>query len=336
MEAYLAFLRGRTLLGRFTVAESEAAVPYFERAISLDANFASAYASLYDARMQAADQRQEDLTPVRRRYRHLIDRALELDPNLGTAYFARAMWGEAPHDSSATRDNPLIAAIERDFRQGAKLDPSNGRGLAAYAQFLYSWLARPEEGRSVLKHALWVDPMSPSVRFTDALFTIDESGVKPSMQKTLQVLELDPNFVPALLRYGAFRWLFDGQPAEAIQFIEHAIALDPNNSRLRKHAVAVYLDLGDVTAARDVTAGTPQDARTAGLFFMHDGDWRRAGVAAFDETAWTSDDDYCQNWLAGEAIRDYAMKTGELSRAIAFIKLKYYLGDAPAAPSDTM
>ena len=29
LEAYLAFLQGRTLLGRFTVAESEAAVPYF-------------------------------------------------------------------------------------------------------------------------------------------------------------------------------------------------------------------------------------------------------------------------------------------------------------------
>ena len=57
LEAYLAFLRGRTLLGRFTVAESEAAVPYFERAIALDPNFAAAYASLYDARMQAVDQR---------------------------------------------------------------------------------------------------------------------------------------------------------------------------------------------------------------------------------------------------------------------------------------
>ena len=61
LEAYLAFLRGRTLLGRFTVAESEAAVPYFEKAIALDPNFAPAYASLYDARMQAADQRRENL-----------------------------------------------------------------------------------------------------------------------------------------------------------------------------------------------------------------------------------------------------------------------------------
>jgi TolB-like protein/Tfp pilus assembly protein PilF len=334
LEAYLAFLRGRTLLGRFTVAESEAAVPYFERAIALDPGFASAYASLYDARMQAVDQRQEDMPLARRRYRHLIDSALELDSKLGAAYFARAMWGEDPHDASATVENPLIVALERDFRQGAALDPSNGRGLRAYAEFLYWIVERPEEGRSVLKRALWVDPISPSARYTDAVFTLFESGIKASEQKNLQVLELDPNFVPALQRYGVFRWLFDGKLVEAIQFMEHAIAVDPNNPRLRQPAAAVYLDLGDVTAARDVAAGTLQNARMAGLLSMHEGDWRRAGLAAYDEAAWTREDDVCQNWLAGEAIRDYAMKTGELSRAIAFIKLKYYLGDAPAAHVD--
>jgi TolB-like protein/DNA-binding winged helix-turn-helix (wHTH) protein len=329
LEAYLAFLRGRTLLGRFTVAESEAAVPYFERAIALDPNFASSYASLYDARMQAADQRREDLTLPRQRYHHLIDRALELDPNLGAAYFARAMWGDVPHDASATPDNPMIVARERDFRQGAALDPSNGRGLRAYAEFLY-WNLGHENGRSVLKRALWVDPLSPSARYTDAMFTLEESGVNASEQKTLEVLELDPNFVPALQRYGVFRWLFDGKLAEAIQILEHAIALDPNNSWLRQHAVAVYLDLGEVTAAREVAAGASQNVRTTELLLMHEGDWRRAGLAVYDEAGWTDDSDYCQNWLAGEAIRDYALKTGELSRAIAFIKLKYF-GGAPAA-----
>ena len=62
------------------------------------------------------------------------------------------------------------------------------------------------------------------------MFSLDDSGAKASEQKTLQVLELDPNFVPALQRYGTFRWLIDGKLAEAIQIIEHAIALDPNNS----------------------------------------------------------------------------------------------------------
>src|SRR5207302_8482089 len=153
LEAYLAFLRRRTLLGRFTVAESEAAVPYFERAIALDPNFASPYASLYDARMQAADRRQEDMTLARWHYRYLIDRALQLDPKLGAAHFARPLWVAQPHDASAPPTTPLMVARERDFRQGAALDPSNGRGLEAYAEFLRWELGRPEEGNSALKRS---------------------------------------------------------------------------------------------------------------------------------------------------------------------------------------
>jgi TolB-like protein/DNA-binding winged helix-turn-helix (wHTH) protein/Tfp pilus assembly protein PilF len=333
LEAYLAFLRGRTLLGRFTVADSEAGAPYFERAIALDPTFAPAYASLYDARMQAADQRREDLKPVRQRYRPLIDRALELDPKLGAAYFARAMWGDYPRDASATSDNPLIVARERDFRRGAVLDPSNGRGLEAYAEFLYNDLQRPEEGKSVLRRALWVDPMSPSAHYADAGFSIADSGAKTWEQKTLQVLELDPNFVPALLWYGWIRWQIEGKLTEAIQITEHAIALDPDNSKLRHLAMAVYLDLGDAKAARAVVAGMPQSARAVGLLAMHEGDWRRAGLSAYDEEGWTRDDDVCELWQS-QALRDYALKTGELSRAIAFIKLKFYLGDAPAEHLD--
>jgi len=332
LEAYLAFLRGRTLLGRFTVADSEAAAPYFERAIALDPTFAPAYASLYDARMQAADQRREDLRLARQRYRPLIDRALELDPKLGAAYFARAMWGDYPHDASLTSDNPLIVARERDFRQGTALDPSNGRGLEAYAEFLYNDLQRPEEGKSVLRRALWVDPMSPSAHYADAGFSLS-GGAKTWEQKTLQVLELDPNFVPALQWYGWIRWQIEGKLTEAIQIIEHAIALDPENSPLRHLAMAVYLDLGDVKAARAVVAGMPQSARAVDLLAMHDGDWRRAGLAAYDEEGWTREDDVCELWQ-GEALRDYALRTGELSRAIAFIKLKFYLGDAPAEHLD--
>jgi tetratricopeptide (TPR) repeat protein len=321
------------LLGRLTVVESEAAVPYFEKAIALDPEFASAYASLYDARMQAADQRREDMRIARKRYQHFIDRAIELDPALGAAYFARAMWADEPHDAGATADNPLVVALEKDYRQGAALDPSNGRGLEAYAGFLRSTLERKHEGENILKRALWVDPMSPSAHFTDAVFSLDDSGVKVSEQKTLQVLELDPNFVPALQRYGKLRWMIDGRLAEAIQIIEHGIALDPHNSLLLHSAMAVYLDLGDMHAARAVVAGTTQSARALGLLSMYDGDWRRAGLSAYDEEGWTRDTDECELWQSG-ALRDHAMKTRELDRAIAFISSKYYFADDPAAHLD--
>ena len=139
--------------------------------------------------------------------------------------------------------------------------PATGADSGLTPSFFIGHWNKPEEGRSVLKRALWVDPMSPSARFTDAEFSLLESGAKVSEQKTLQVLELDPNFVPALHRYGQYRWLIDGKLAEAIQIIEHAIALDPKNSLLLHRAMAVYLDLGDVKAARAVVAGLPPRAQ---------------------------------------------------------------------------
>jgi hypothetical protein len=121
--------------------------------------------------------------------------------------------------------------------------------------------------------------------------------------------------------------------AEAIQIIEHAIALDPKNSLSLHVAMTVYLDLGDAKAARAVVAGMPPSTRAVGLLAMHDGDWRRAGLSAYDEEGWTREDDHCEFWQS-EALRDYALKTGELNRAIAFIKSKYYFADDPAAHLD--
>jgi TolB-like protein/DNA-binding winged helix-turn-helix (wHTH) protein len=321
VEAYLAFLRGRTLLGRFNVSESEAAVPYFQKAIELDPQFAPAYASLYDARMQAADGRGEDLGPLRQHYRALIERSLAIDPQCGAAYFARAMW---------SNDDPHLR--DADFRRGAALDPSNGRGLTAYADFL-KWRypdADPGDSARVLQRALQIDPMAPLAQFKAAVWSSEDATSKTQVveQKVLEVLEKDPNFVPALSRYGKYRWLFDGQIAEGIQFEEHAIAQDPTDPWIRHIAMAMYLDIGDEAAAREVAAGTPKSAQTARLMLaLHAGDWRAAGLAGFDKTVWEYNE--AVDWAAPDALRDYAMKAHELDRVILFMQDKYNLrGDA--------
>ena len=317
VEAYLSFLRGRTLLGRFTVPESEAAMPYFEKAIELDPQFASAYASLYDARMQAADGRGEDLAPLRERYRALIDRSLAIDPRCGAAYFARAMW---------SNDDP--SQRNADFRRGADLDPSNGRGLTAYADFLQNEYPEAGKGDSarILQRALQIDPLAPLPQFKAAVWSTEEGTAKTQVveQKVLEVLEKDPNFVPALFRYGRYRWLFDGRIAEGIQYEEHAIAEDPKNPWIRHTAMAMYLDIGDEPAARDVAAGTPKSAQTAQLMLaLYAGNWRAAGLAGFDKTVWEHNGS--EDWGAPEALRDYAVKAGEGPRTIRFMREKYGL-----------
>ena len=311
--AYLAYLQGRALLGRMSVAGSEAAVPQFERAIAVDPQFAAGYASLYDAHLQAAAQRKENLDPVRLQYRSLIDRALAINPESGAAYFVRARW--ATDEGDAARD--------ADFRHGLALDPSNGRGLTAYAEFLI-YAGRRDEGLSLLKRALWIDPMSPQAHFLSAVNNSLGGGTALIEQQMGEVLELDPNFVPALQRYGKLRWLFEGESAQAVQILESAIAIDPANARVRNTAMAVYLDLGDPVAARDVAAGTATSAAAAQLLLsLYKGDWRGAGAVAASSAGWTFGE--FENWETGEALRDYALKTGELDRAIALLESGYGL-----------
>jgi TolB-like protein/DNA-binding winged helix-turn-helix (wHTH) protein/Tfp pilus assembly protein PilF len=322
VEAYLAFLKGRTLLGRFTVPESEAAVPYFEKAIRLDPQFAPGYASLYDAHMQAADGRSQNLDVARERYRPLIEQALAIDPQSGSAYFARAMWGSVD-----------VNIREEDFRRGVALDPSNGRGLTAYADFLKNDMPTEkwEECQRVLHRALQIDPMSPSAHFMAAVWATEAGISKTEVveRKVLDVLELDPNFVPALDRYGKYRWLFDGKFAEAIALEEHAIALDPDDPWIRQKAMAIYLDLGDEVAAGDVAAGTPGGTERSKLLrAMYRGDWRAAGLAALGEAAWNAQNVF-DDWQAGEALRDYAMRTGEWARCIGVLEAKYNLSKNP-------
>ncbi len=324
VEAYLAFLKGRTLLGRFTVPESEAAVPYFDKAIRLDPQFAAAYASLYDAHMQAAEGRSQDLAPLRERYRPLIEQALAIDPQSGSAYFARAMWGSSD-----------VNIRDADFRRGAALDPSNGRGLTAYADFLKNdtptekW----EECQRMLHRALQIDPMSPWAHFKAAVWATEAGVSKTEVaeRNVLDVLELDPNFVPALERYGKYRWLFDGKFAEAVALEEHAIALNPDDPWIRQKAMAIYLDLGDDVAARDVAAGIPGGTDRASLLLaMYRGDWRAAGLAAIGESPWNAHNVF-DGWQAGEALRDYAIRTGEWARSIEVLEAKFDLSKNPQA-----
>ncbi len=319
--ANLSYLSGLSLLRRYTVAESEAAVPLLEKAIALDSRFVAAYAALYDAHMQAAERRHEDMAKARSRWQPLIAKALALDAKSGAAHFARAMWG------SGTR-----AEREADFRFGLAYDPSNGRGITAYAEFLADDQERPfAEVDGMLQRALWIDPLSPRARFKRVMFS--DLTAADAEKQMLEVLALDPNFHPALQRYGKYRWMFHGQLAESAAIMERAIAVDPDNPWSRHTALAIYLDLDDVEAAQDVTATTALNRQTAQLMLaLRRGDWRRAGIEAYAEPTWTYGT--IESWGAGEAVRDYALRSGAIDRAVKFLEQKYHLHPGPQMALD--
>ena len=342
VEAYLAYLRGRALIGRFTVNEAESAAREFAKAIELDPTFAAAHAALYDAHMQAAGLRHDDLEIARNQYRPLLHRALLLDPQSGAAWYARAMWEVFD-----------IAQRDAAFRKAVTLDPANTRGLIAFSEYLditdagadagrvpgsgfdpSSQQARTTGGSSdkgnrgaeadrLLDMAMRIDPLSPRAHFRKTLRDFRRSG-SDLEAPMLAILETDPEFYPALYLVALYRSLHHGHASESIALIERTIRNDPLNPAGPNSAVAYYLDVGDLEAARQVAALTPVSALTAKpLLAQFVGDWRTAGEAAM--TRWGFEFGFNDSWGSMQALRDYALRTRDFDRPVGLLRERYHL-----------
>jgi len=325
LDAYLAYLRGRALIGRFSVHDALAAADQFEHAIARDQRFAEAYAALYDARMQLADLQREDLDDARQRYRSLLDRAFALGPDSGTALYARAMWAET---ETASREATFRAALEREA--------GNTRGLLAFAEFLYASsgqylnrasytgtaAARIAEADGLVERAIAIDPLSPRAHFRRVVRALNSEGVAVRNALQDQLLRMDPQFYPTLERVAVYRWLMHDRPAEAIAYIERAIAADPANPWGYHAAASFYLDLDDPAAATDVAGRTPVSGVTAAVVLaLFAGETTAAGAAAMHEQSFAFG--MYESWLNDAALRDAALQSGQFDEAERFLRRRY-------------
>ena len=327
-DAYLAYLKGKALLGRFTVAQTDAAAQQFERAVNLDPDFAAALVALFDARMQAADLRREDLDQTRSRYQPLLDKALRIAPNSGEALFAKAMWVSLPQVQKAAL-----------FRRATELDPSNSGGLIAYAQFLGGSLhggayegigdgnvtrdgADGEERKRLLARVVSIDPLNSRAQFVAIMQKLGELTPEQLEREQARLLEEAPENYPLVNRYATRRWMFHGQSAEAIELMERIIATDPQNPRGPHDAVAFYLDANDPAAAMALAATTPASREsTRALLAQYRGDPIAAGQAALGRRGFLFN--LFQNWLWVESVRDQSLQTKEYALGAEAIATRY-------------
>lgn len=313
-DAYLAFLKGKALLGRMRVADTEAAAAQFERAIDLDPSFAPAMIALFDARMQAAALRSDDLAPVRERYGSLLDRARAIDSQSGPLLFAEAMWADLPREERLLR-----------FRQAAERDPSNSRGLVAWAQFL-EWGGQDgpptREAKQIMDRVMSIDPLSADAQFWAVQRDVANRSPEDIEAAQQRALTLDPENILLANRYAMRRWRLGGQTAEAIGLIERIISSDPEYARNAHMALAMYLDVGDLNAAREVARSTPATQESSrAIFALYGGDWYSAGEAALGPRGFLFN--HFENWMWAEAVRDFAVKGRQLDRGAEAIATRY-------------
>ena len=316
LDAYLAYIEGRSLLSTFKIADAEAGIDRLRRATSIDPNFAAAYAEEAHALrflqwLLCTGERPTD-PEVERQAAALNDKALSLDPQLGEAWVERA-YGRAQQQSS---NEAYDAAIDADFRKGLALAPNYAQGYELYGEWLDAH-GRTDDALPMVERARQLDPLTPRSHYFKGLILRNRGELDQAVALFLEALRVNPTYHPALTHLGGIE-SFRGNFAEGAKFIERAIAADPKTEWIRGHALWLYLDLGDVEAARDVVAGGPprvpyllcvslylgeEQRAAAQLYALPRGDLKAVVLSTLDD---------CPTAV----IHDDALKRGDYGRAL--------------------
>ena len=192
--AYEAYLRGRYAWSRRDEKDLRAAVEYFQQAIALDSNFASAYAGLADCyTLLALWARRNQVFPDARLS---AQRALDLDEELADA-----------HTSLAAVKIYLDwdwAGAEREFKRALELNPNSPQAHHWYGNMLLGPLARHSEAIQEIQRALELDPLSLILTADLGCAYYLARRYDVAFEQYRKVLAIDPGFVPLhyyLLQY---------------------------------------------------------------------------------------------------------------------------------------
>lgn len=152
-EAYSLYLQGRYAWNKRTLADLEAAISFFNRAIAKDPQYALAYSGLadvYSVLPNFGGNPSEDFPKSNAAARN----ALELDPTLARP---RAVLGS--NDFEYDWD---FAGGEAEFKKAIELDPNDATAHQWYGEKLSS-LGRHQEALSEINRAHELDPGSPVI-----------------------------------------------------------------------------------------------------------------------------------------------------------------------------
>ncbi len=153
-EAYDAYLKGLYFSAKLTPDDLQKGFDYFNKAIDADPTFAPAYAGMAEAYSWAGGL---DILPSQQvwpKVEAAASKALEMDPNLGTAHHALAWVHYALH-----WDFP---GAEREFQRATELSPNNSTAHLWYGMFL-AQRNRTEQSLDEMRRAKQLDPLSSIV-----------------------------------------------------------------------------------------------------------------------------------------------------------------------------
>jgi tetratricopeptide (TPR) repeat protein len=211
---------------------------------------------------------------------------------------------------------------EKDLRRGLGTEPNSAKGYAGLAALLYETPSRRDEALELLDRARKLDPLEPAHDVFKAQFLwVERADLQGANALLVDVLKRNPRYTPALQWLGGLREMMR-QAANGIRYSEQAHALDPSREWTRRALIRGYVDLGDLSAAKQLLEddGSERSPRELRLL-MHEGDWRQAGELAYEQLARERESVSGTDMvMIVNAIRMHARATDEFERARAALE----------------
>jgi TolB-like protein/serine/threonine protein kinase/Tfp pilus assembly protein PilF len=184
-QAYQAYLKGRYVWLQRTFDAYAQAKEYFERAIALDPNYASAYAGLADAYQFLASSEVRERKENYERAKKACRRALQLDPKLPEAHASLGL--------IAMNYDWDWALAEQEFRTALALDPNNALTHDWYAEYLMA-VGRVDLSLGEIEHARELDPFSAVINADTGKMLYFARRYEEAESQLKQTMQMYPDF----------------------------------------------------------------------------------------------------------------------------------------------
>lgn len=153
-EAYQEYLRGRYLGSKRTIEDLKRSIGHFEQAMTLDPNFALAFAGLADSYSLLAVYDALPPSEVTPKAKATAMKALEMDDTLAEAHTSLGF--------ILSRLDWNWSGAEKEFKRAIELNPNYATAHHWYSTHLM-FMKRFDEARVVLNQAEELDPLSLSI-----------------------------------------------------------------------------------------------------------------------------------------------------------------------------
>lgn len=191
VEAYRLYLQGKNLMMKRNPADFKKSIEYFEQAIRLDPNYASAYAGLAgvsigaeilgdNARRGAAEKAQSA-----EKIKATLAKALQLDPNLAEAYAVRANL-DFVHDWN-------LDSAEKNLLRAIELEPNNDHAHWLYSLVL-AYRGRFDEAMKEVETAQAIYPGALMYMRDRGRFLYYARRYDEAIEQLNRVVDLDEDF----------------------------------------------------------------------------------------------------------------------------------------------